>query len=363
MMNQKVLRLQVTNFRNIQSIPLEFSKKINCIFGNNGNGKTNLLEAIYYLGHKKSFKKNAKFPQFLSMDCEKGEILFSSIFETDREYFYSGKIYEDKSEWYLDNSSYKKSINLKPIFINPFDSYQFHNTASFRRKLVDQLIGILDPNYKKQLSKYQNTLKQRNFLLMAKPSMYREQLEALDEQFISYSVYLIGERLKFLKEIKQFCSKTFQEIFSENHELELKLDTKFIYNPDEIKQKIITQRDKDIMIGQTSYGVHRDDYIFFFNGLNSYDYCSLGQQKMSFLSLLFAYIELFRYKSMSYPIVLIDDVSGELDSLRWRNLISYLDKKDFQVFITTANENFKDELLKLHEAKKFLLSEGDIETF
>ena len=101
------------------------------------------------------------------------------------------------------------------------------------------------------------------------------------------------------------------------------------------------------MIGHTSYGIHKDDYLFEFDGVNAYDYCSLGQQKMSYLSLLFAYIELFRYKFTAYPIVLIDDVSGELDASRWARLIQYLKDAEFQVLITTANEKFREELEKI----------------
>ena len=119
-------------------------------------------------------------------------------------------------------------------------------------------------------------------------------------------------------------------------------------------------RELDIISGRTSYGVHKDDYVLLFDGLNSFDYCSLGQQKMSFLSLIFAYIELFRYKFNSNPIVLIDDVSGELDKKRWGSLIEYLKSRQFQVFITTANENFKTELEKLHNSKNILVSEGQI---
>ena len=104
-----------------------------------------------------------------------------------------------------------------------------------------------------------------------------------------------------------------------------------------------------------------DDYLFEFDGYNAYEYCSLGQQKMTFLSLLFAYIELFRYKFRTYPIVLLDDVSGELDERRWRNLISYLQAKKFQVFITTANESFKHELEKIEDSNKIIISDGNME--
>ena len=120
------------------------------------------------------------------------------------------------------------------------------------------------------------------------------------------------------------------------------------------------QEANDIKTHITQVGIHRDDFIFSFDGLNAFEFCSLGQQKMAFLSLIFAYIELFRYKFSSYPIVLIDDVSGELDSQRWKNLIQYLETKSFQVLITTANENFGKELEKIPNSKKFLIEHGTL---
>jgi DNA replication and repair protein RecF len=92
--------------------------------------------------------------------------------------------------------------------------------------------------------------------------------------------------------------------------------------------------------------------------MNSTDFCSLGQQKMSYLSLLFAYIELFRYKIGSFPIVLMDDVSGELDQARWENLVRYLGNADFQTLITTANDAFRRELERIEGTKKIFVSSG-----
>jgi DNA replication and repair protein RecF len=96
------------------------------------------------------------------------------------------------------------------------------------------------------------------------------------------------------------------------------------------------------------------------DGLNSFEYSSLGQQKIAYLSLLFAYIELFRYKFNFYPVLLIDDVSGELDEVRWERLVDYLKMRNFQVFITTANENFKSKLAKIKGANKIKVVSGFI---
>jgi DNA replication and repair protein RecF len=359
----KISKLQVTNFRNLSNEVFTFSNGINCILGENGNGKTNLLEAVNVLATKKSFKKNTGFPQYLSIDSEKAEIIFSSVFENseNEKISYSSKVSNTDMNWFLDGAPIKKKIDIKILFINPFDSYGFHNHASERREWIDYFISQLDPYYKKQLSKYVTTLKFRNVLLQKKPSKFKEQILANDLELSYVSEYLTQRRLEFLKEIEPFCFEIFQKIFSEKHILKISLETRIKgQNVEQIQNMYRANLEKDIERGQTSYGPHKDDYVLLFDGLNSLDYCSLGQQKMCYLSLLFAYIELFRYKYMSYPIVLIDDVSGELDQHRWRRLVEYLEKQKFQVLITTANEKFKEELERIDGANKIHIQNGSI---
>lgn len=362
-MNQLYLnKIQVQNFRNLESDIFEFSSGINCIFGQNGNGKTNILEAIYYLINRKSFRKNTSFQQMISVECEKPEIIFSSVLQSLSELTsYSGQISFDKNVWYQNNQPTKKKLALKSIFINPFDSFSFHSLSTFRRQWVDTHLSMISSEYKQVFAKFNASLKFRNSLLSKRSPQYKEQIRANDYQFSNYSYQVLQMRKQFLEELKNYCSITFKLIFEEAHDLNLEIDSKFEnLTADQINNYYVESLEKDCIIGHTKTGVHRDDYIFYFDGFNSYEYCSLGQQKMSFLSLLFAYIELFRYKFRSYPIVLIDDVSGELDERRWKNLISYLQAKKFQVLITTANENFKTELEKIEEAKKIKIQNGKI---
>ncbi|MCK5072055.1 MAG: DNA replication/repair protein RecF [Bacteriovoracaceae bacterium] len=357
-------KLQVTNFRNLYPDIVDFSSGINCIFGENGNGKTNILEAIYVMIYRKSFRKNSNFSQFLSIDSEQSEILLSSILSKsdDDRYSYSAKIKSDSSFWYINDMQTKKRLDIAAVFINPFDSYNFFNSNAFRRKWFDDHIGNLDIDYKKTLKKYNMSLRFRNTLLSRKPTKYEEQICAIDLQLAKYSVSIIRKRKKFLNDIKEHCRKSFKQIFSEEHELEIYMDTKFADNTEaQIAEIMRSNIEKDKILGHTSLGVHKDDYLPHFDGLSSLDYCSLGQQKMSYLSLLFAYIELFRYNFNTYPIVLIDDVSGELDKYRWRNLIDYLKKCDFQVLITTANEGFGKELEKIDNAVKICVNSGKID--
>jgi len=363
MSNYKISKLQVTNFRNLNSDIITFSNGINCILGENGNGKTNILEAINVLATKKSFRKNTSFPQFLSVDGGKPEIIFSSVFENQQKekISYSSKMTRENILWFLNGNPVKKKLDIKVVFINPFDSYGFHNNASDRREWIDYFISQIDENYKKGLNKYTIALRFRNTLLSKKPSKFKEQIIASDSELSMLSMYLTARRVEFLKEIEFYLADTFQKIFSEKHKLEIKLDSKIINHSAINVQKIFLQNlEIDCDRGHTSYGPHKDDYVLLYDGLNSFDFCSLGQQKMSYLSLLFAYIELFRYKYTSYPIVLIDDVSGELDQYRWRRLVEYLEKREFQVLITTANEKFKEELDRISGANKILIKNGSI---
>ena len=364
MKSLKLAKLQLKNFRNLEEAIISFGPGINCIFGQNGNGKTNILEALYFIVHRKSFRKNTSFPQLLSIDGDNPEIYFSSIFIDDEEsnlISYSGKYGEKKSEWFLDQKPSKKKLNIGIVFINPFDSYGFHNTPGHRRTWVDQHLSQLDGLYKSTLKKFNNALKFRNTLLGKKPPRYKEQIQASDDEFCRLSVQLTAMRVEFLKDLERFISPTFKEIFSEEHDLKITLDTKLTSgDPQQLKNILLENFQKDEIIGHTSYGIHKDDYVLLFDGLNSFDFCSLGQQKMSYLSLLFAYIELFRYKFMSFPIVLIDDVSGELDSFRWRRLVEYLEKSKFQVLITTANEKFKEELEMIHGVNKVEVDSGKV---
>lgn len=359
----KIHKMQVQNFRNLMPTIIDFGPGLNCIIGENGNGKTNILEAVYLLATKKSFRKNTNFPQFLSLDGGKPQIILTSVFKSKKEspLNISSKMKLGQTEWFVDGKGVKRRPLVPIVFINPFDSYNFHNQSSFRRNWVDTYLSQLDKEYKAFLSKAQSSLRFRNSLLSKKPSKFREQIRAIDYELAKYSKLLIDKRLSFLNEIDKYSSKTFTEVFSEEHSLKIVLDSKFSsFSEEQIFNALQVGLKKDEIIGFTKYGVHKDDYLLLFDGLNSFEYCSLGQQKMSYLSLLFAYIELFRYKFDSYPIVLIDDVSGELDKIRWQRLVQYLKTKEFQVLITTANENFKRELEKIEGAKRIKVILGEI---
>lgn len=363
-MSERITKLQVSNFRNLQNDIIDFGPKINCIFGENGNGKTNILEAIYVLVSKKSFRKNTSFPQILGIDGEKPEIIISSVFskdESSEKFSLSTRMDPETAEWFVNGRPVKRRPKIPLVFVNPSDSYQFMSLSAFRRSWFDHNLGLIDPSYKSVLNAYNGLLRNRNALLSKKPNQYREQIKAIDPLLTSQIVELTKRRKTFLYELIPFCAKAFQDVFCESHELSVALEGDFVsLNEEQVRQALEAQLPKDEILGYTRKGSHKDDYVLQFDGFNGFEFCSLGQQKMSYLSLLFAYIELFRYKFMSFPIVLIDDVSGELDSQRWRRLVDFLEQSEFQVLITTANEKFKEELNRIQGAHKIFVTAGSI---
>lgn len=357
----KIKKLQATNFRNLKNDIFEFSSGINCILGQNGNGKTNLLEAVFLITNKKSFRKNTDYSQMINIEGESPELIIQTVFtDAGTVSSYSLRMTDSLQERFLNNKPEKKAPSSS-VFINPFDSYNFHNSSTFRRQWLDGHISLMDKEYRQVLSRFQKAMKFRNSILGFGGKAASAQLKAIDEQVSEYSAILTAKRLEFLASLNKFITPTFKAIFAEEHALELNLDSIFAHwDKNKIFEYYRHQESIDLKAQVTQVGIHRDDFIFNFDGLNAFEFCSLGQQKMAFLSLIFAYIELFRYKFTSYPIVLIDDVSGELDSQRWKNLIQYLETKSFQVLITTANEGFGKELEKIPESKKFYIEHGKL---
>lgn len=360
----RIIKLQTKNFRNLSNEIIKFSNGINCIFGENGNGKTNILEAVYFLANRKSFRKNTSYSQILSIECENPEIIFSSAIKDNDEniHAYTSTVNNDFSNFYLDNVLKKRKINFDVVILGAFDAHNFFSSASNRRSWFDHHIGLIDANYNKLLGRYSKIIKFRNAILSNKSTNdWKRQLDSIENDYIKTSIEIVKSRKSFLKELTPKTTEIFQDLFSERHSLILELNSQFSgKNEEEIKKIIQNSLEKERSIGHTINGIHKDDFIPLFDGINAMDYCSLGQQKISFLGLKFAYIELFRYKCMFYPIVLIDDVSGELDMGRWGRLINYLKKKDFQVLITTANEKFREELEQIDGANKIFVSSGKI---
>ena len=356
---ETIQKVRLTNFRNLSEQIIEFESNVNCICGNNGNGKTNLLEAIYFSVNKKSFRKKASFQQILSADSGKPEILSSMTVanKSDDTDFYSILWESDKYTCILNNQKKIRKPNLNCVFVSPFDSFSFHNESSFRRNLIDSFISRIAPEYKKVLSDYIKLLRQKNSLL--KSTQHIAQIDAIDTVLAEKIAFIVKYRVKFISDINPYLKEIYHDIFSDSVSLELEIESKFIgCDANSVKNLLIDQRGEDLTYRVSKIGSNRDNLLLNFNGFNSIDFCSSGQQKMAYLSLLFAYINLFRYKFREFPIVLIDDVSGELDSIRLDLLIKYLFKADYQVILTTANKEFEQRLQSFGKVNLINVKDG-----
>ena len=361
MRSLRIKRLKAINFRNLSSRPMSFSTGINCISGENGNGKTNILEAISLITTRKSFRKNTSFPQYLGLDGERPEIHLSAVFEGEEGEAIpcSGRLWAGGGEWYWEGRKTIKRPLIGLTFVHPFDGEAFHKTPSVRRNWMDDHLSQLNPIYRKKLSKYLRALRLRNALLAERPLEFREQVKAIDSEMVPVATEVTELRRAFLKEMAPFMKKIFQDLFDSRHELVMTLETLLIdSNPLRYARILEENFSKDESARGTSYGIHRDDYVFLLDGLNAFDYCSLGQQKMAYLWLVFAFVELFKYKWGHRPIVLLDDVSGELDKVRWMRFVNYLEKASLQIFITTANDRFERVLDQTVGAHKILVQSG-----
>lgn len=355
-------KLAAKNFRNLDFDSITFSKNINCIFGQNGNGKTNLLEAIYFLFTHKSFRKKAGFSQIISMDSESPQIVISGVLDNDGELCsYSGKWSLQGQSWYLNNTDHRKKLDQVIILVNPFDANQFYQIPAFRRDWFNNHFSYYSSEFKTQFKNYNKLLKMKNALLSKSYQKDKTQLLVINKELAILNFQILNKKQEILSELNQYLTPTFKRIFDENHELNLKIESKLSsLSVNELEDRLNEYLEKEMAIGHSIFGIHRDDFTFKFNGLNAFDFCSLGQQKMSYLSLLFAYTELFRYKFKAYPIIFVDDVSGELDNLRWERLIGFLKDKNFQVFITTANDGFKKILENIDKANKIYIKDGQL---
>ena len=349
--------LQVTRFRNISQDKIDFSSKINCLFGGNGNGKTNILEAIYLLSYKKSFRKNTALPEWLGIGADTQELFIRGVFDQN---VLGLRFNPSGSQYFLNSRPFKRRPSFSTVFINPFDSTRLFEDRSFRRKFFDQKLSLLYPSFKKTLAQYNKLLKQRNMLMMGlhSASCSPSSLSSLDQVMAKMIPSLEEAKERFARQINPLLKDTYHQLFSEKASLELSYHPSIGEKEPTVIERILRQSTGGG--GRLLRGPHRDDFVLLFNGLDASVYASLGQQKMSFLSVLFAYIEGFRYDEGGFPVVLMDDVSGELDQERWDRLVSYLGTRDFQVIITTANEAFRSSLISVGGVRKFTISSGRV---
>lgn len=338
-----IKKVKLENFRNYETEEIIFNKNINNIFGDNAQGKTNILEAIFICGLGKSFRTNQDKELInINKDYSNVEIEY---YKKDRE----GKIkleLNQKKDFFINDIKVKKvSDILGKIYVvlfTPQDINILKNDPSKRRRFLNIMISQLRPMYVHILNKYNKTLEQRNNYL--KQIKYEnksvEMLDIWDEQLVDLGTKIFIYRKEFLEKINNKI-KNIHLITTQNKEnIEIKYKSNII-DENKYLQELKNKRNIDIQKGYTSIGIHRDDFEIFINNENISIYGSQGQQRSSIISLKLAEAETIYEEIEEYPIILLDDFMSELDKKRIKGFIENI--KENQVIITSTEKIILDK--------------------
>ena len=359
----QILDLKLTNFRNYEKLYLEFINGNNLIIGNNGMGKTNLVEAIYVLGFTKSFRGSTE--QIIINRNQKSTKIEGNILSSEKNNYQFNLSNLGKKVKINNNNQEKLSdyiSNINIILFTPDDLKIIKNSPSIRRKLLNVEISQLNNNYLKLLNNYNKVLKQRNSYLK---TLYfnsfssKDYLDILTEKLVDYGIKINELRKKFIDDINKHLNKIFKCI-TDSEKLEVIYESSLNnLTKEEILKKYSTYYEKDLNTGITQFGIHHDDFSFLFNEENLKDFGSEGQQKNAILSFKLAELEIFKEIKGEYPILILDDLNSSLDDEKINNIIKLLNK-DIQIFITTTSiDKISKKLLK--NSKIFNIENGKVE--
>ena len=343
-----VENVKLMNFRNYEYENISFSDGVNIIHGENGMGKTNILEAVYYFSYGRSFRSGGKE---VIKDGEKEARISLSFENSQRKLesdikFLSGK----RKEIYINEIELKKTSQLLGNFIcvlfTPDEMGIIKGMPEVRRKFCDSSIMPLRPNYIKELIKYRNILVQKTALLK---SRQYETLDIWNEKLAETGSCIMKLRESYIERINQKAREIQNEISGGKEELNL------IYNPsvklkENYLEKLTEYKEKEKENLFCMVGVHRDDIDIFINGKLAKNYASQGQIRTAVLSLKLAETEIIKEETGEYPVMLLDDILSELDKSRREFLISKIKGK--QIIITCTDiENYFNDNVNIIEIK------------
>ena len=341
--------LLLVNFKNIQQVEINFSKRVNCFIGNNGQGKTNLLDAIYHLSFTKSF--------FNSIDSQ--NIMFDQSFyviqgdvSTELENFslYCALKKGDKKVFRKNKKVYKKladHIGLFPVvMITPYDINLVLEGSETRRKFLDAFVAQFDKSYLQELLQYNKLLKQRNALLkISQNSDSNELMEVYELQMEEKAHFIFNKRSVFVDDFVPLFNKFYKDISSNNENVGLNYISALEHSS--MRDIFINNRNKDFVLKYTSQGVHRDDLAFTIGGNSLKKFGSQGQQKTFLIALKLAMFEYIKQKKKITPILLLDDIFDKLDDNRVGYILNLIEKDKLgQTFITDTSKEKIPKILK-----------------
>lgn len=355
-----ITKIELNNFRNYKKKIFDNFSNLNIIIGKNGIGKTSILEAIYLGSLAKSFKTTSEL----------------SIIKTGTDYFRIKIYYFDDGqkknlELYLDKNGKKSKINSKLqnklssfisqyriILLSPDELKLIKSSPNIRRNYLNIQISQLHKEYLYYLNNYNLLIKNKNDYLkklLTNSTLDTRYLDILDEKIVEEGIKIYNYRKRYIVSINKYINSIFKN-YVKNNEIELNYISDYeINNKDKLLKELKKNRRKEINIGMTSFGIHRDNFEFMHNGNNSKEYSSQGLQKLIVLAMKLSEIKIFMEDYQITPILLLDDLFSELDEKNRNSIFKSLNK-DIQIFITTTDlKNINKNIIK--KAKIYDLNE------
>ena len=344
-------KIEINFFRNIDNIDFKLNPKLNIIYGENGQGKTNLLESIWLVCGSKSFRTNKDF-ELIKRDTNNAYIKADIITEENEkkkiEIFIkkdieTNKVYRTAK---INDVDYKKASNIAGIFkcvvFAPEHLTLVKGSPETRRKFIDACLCQLYPNYLQIFKKYTRLLTQKNAYLKSIKRTYgktndNELLEVFDQQLAEYGALIVKKRKEFVTGIRTIAKENYEKISGNKEILDLKY-TECTENS-EVQQNIynglVLAREKDKIVGFSTFGPHKDDIEILLNNDFAKIYASQGQQRSIVISLKIAEADFIKKITQVTPVLLFDDVLSELDQTRQNFLLNKI--QDKQVIITNCD--------------------------
>ena len=353
-------KIYLENFRNYANQEIKLDKNINVFYGNNAQGKTNILEALYICAFGRSFR-TYKDAELIKFDNETAKIRID-FEKKDRERNIEILINKkDKKTIKLNGIKVNKNSellgNMNIVLFSPDDIIILKESPASRRKFLDILISQLRPNYAHLLSEYNKVLEQRNAMLKTKSI---ETIEIWDEQLAKFAENIFKYREQYINKLQKNIEKIIPRLTNEKEKLNIKYKTKFV-DKEKFLKDLKHNLNNDLYKGYTGIGVHRDDFELFVNERELNLYGSQGQHRTAILALKFAEMEIIKEEVYENPILLLDDITSELD-LERLNLI-FQKIKEYQVIITCTDANIIRNFECLtNEIKLYRICNGSLDT-